>query len=169
MKPEERYLPEAPAPTEASLHETLRYLFDETQRRMYVSTEGLSDGDLSVDPGHGAMSIGGIVNHQLRLVRFMTETLKPGSTEDLPDADIGGPGAWWLDAIKKQRETLNQRFREVLASLPEPAFMEKRDGMPPGQWAEWPVLMRLLRPMADLAHHAGQVSYARRQLGKPVG
>jgi len=40
---------------------------------------------------------------------------------------------------------------------------------PPDSWGEWSLLMRILRHLADLATHIGQINYARRQLGRPVG
>ena len=66
------------------------------------------------------------------------------------------------------REQLNERFRKVLPGITTDQLMQKRPDMPPTAWAEWPILMRILRPLTDLATHTGQVNYARRQLGKPV-
>ena len=169
MTPSERYVREAPAPAAPTLHETVRYLFDETQRRAYHSTLGLTDEDLNVDPGHGAFTIGQILQHQLFLVQFMTETLKRGSTQDVP---LGSPHPQEqisLDATIEQRELLAERFRSVFAEVAPDSLMQKCPEMPPEGWAEWPVLMRILRPLTDLATHVGQVNYARRQLGKPLG
>lgn len=169
MNPADRYRDEAPAPQAATLHETVRYQFDETQRRAFHSTDGLTDADLSVDPGNGAWSIGQILKHQLFLVRFITETLKPGSTDDIPKENFGPDGAWDLAGMCGHREVLNERCREVFSATPPDALLEKRPDMPPEQWADWPVLMRIQRPIVDIATHVGQVNYARRQLGKPVG
>jgi hypothetical protein len=164
----DRYEHEASTPAAPALHETIRYVFDETQRRAYHSTKGLTAEDLSHEPGHGAWSIGAILHHQLRLVRFITHTLEPGSVEDLPLPDIGQDGRWNPAAIVAYREVLAERFREVFARVSDETLMGARPDVPPPGWADWPVLMRILRPLTDLATHVGQVNYARRQLGKPV-
>jgi hypothetical protein len=169
MTPSERYAREAPAPAAPTLHETVRYLFDELQRRAYHSTLGLTDEDLNVDPGHGAWTIGRILQHQLFLVQFMTEKLRRGSTQDLPQYSPHPQGPLLLDTILEQRETLGERFQSVFAEIAPESLMKKCPEMPPDGWAEWPALMRILRPLTDLATHVGQVNYARRQLGKPLG
>ena len=43
------------------------------------------------------------------------------------------------------------------------------EAAPPDSWGAWPILMRILRPLAGLAAHTDQVNYARRQVGRPVG
>ena len=169
MELSERYGQEAPTPSAANAHETIRYIFDETQRRAFASTKGLTETDLEHDPGHGAWPIGNILNHQLFLVWFMLDTLKPGSANDLPRPNFSDRGDLDLAYILEMRETLAERFREVLKSVTPEVFMEKRPDLPPEGWSDWPVLMRILRPLTDLATHTGQVNYARRQLGKPVG
>ena len=168
QSPEERYSADPPAPTAATLHETVRYLFDEMLRRAWQGTKGLADADLNADPGKGSMSVGQLLKHQSALIRMMTENMRPGATADIPDADIGKLGDWKLEAILAQRERLAERFRETLARVPPETFMEKRPGMKPEKWANWPMLARFGRLLTDLAHHTGQVAYARRQLGKPV-
>lgn len=165
----QRYGREAEPPKEASLQETLRYLVDETQRRAYESTKGLTNDELSHDPGQGAWSIGQILNHQLYLMRMVTEFLEPGSTKDIPKSDLGQDGNWDLAAIESHRETLTERLLTVLHRTPPEVFMETRPNMRPDHWADWPVLMRFMRPVIDIATHTGQVNYARRQLGVPVG
>ena len=164
-----KYEHEAPAPEAASWRETIRYLSDETARRAYHSTDGLTDADINVDMGHGAFTIGEILKHQLDLVRFMTETLERHSTKDLPKMEVGEKGAHRLDAIVAFREVLHERFGEVLARTTDETLMGLCPQMPPKGWAEWPVLMRILRPLTDNATHVGQVNYVRRQLDKPVG
>ncbi len=167
--PLQRYEREAPAPTAATLRETIRYLFDEIERRAYQSTKGLEDADLNADPGHGAMSIGALLQHQLALVRFLIHHLDPQAAAALPNpTGIGKEGDWHLAAIVPFRETLNERFRAIFAAATDETLMSKRPDLFPKEWAEWPVLMRLLRPLADIATHVGQVNYARRQLGKPL-
>ncbi len=163
-----RYETEAPVPTSATAHETIRYLFDEAQRRAYHATKGLDDILVNTELGQGTWSIGSIVHHQLNLVRFITQTLEPGSLMDLPMPDeVGRPGAWRLEPLLAYREALAVRFREVIERTPVEALMEKR-ALPPESWAEWPVLMRVLRPLLDLGSHTGQINYARRLLGTPV-
>lgn len=168
MEPAERYASYAPSPTKASLHESIRYLFDETQYRAFHSTDGLSDEDVNVDPGHGAWSIAENLKHQVMLTQFIVETLKPGSTGDLPRFDFGEKGARKLAPLLESREVLNERFREVLAEMTPEGLMEPRPDLPPDDWKGWPVLQRVLRPLTDIAGHTGQINYARRQLDKPV-
>jgi hypothetical protein len=168
MEPLTRYEGEAAAPTKPTLHETIRYVFDEIQRRAYHSTQGLDASHLNHDPGHGCMGIGQILYHQIRLVRFITHMLEPGSLAELPEPDLGQEGDWNLDAILGYREALNENFRRVFARTTDETMMGLRSEVPPEAWAQWPLLMRILRPLTDLATHVGQVNYARRQLDKPV-
>ena len=98
----------------------------------------------------------------------MIETVEPGASGVVPKAAIGEPGAWDVGAFVEYREALNEQFRAVWKRCGHDSLMENRPGQPPEPWAEWPVLMRLMRPMVDVATHVGQVNYARRQLGKPV-
>lgn len=168
MEPSERYADFAPSPTEAGLHETIRYLFDEIQFRAFHSTDGLTDDDINVDPGHGGWSIAEILRHQVLLTQFVLDTLKPGCTEDLPQFDFGKKGARKLAPILEFREVLAEKFREVIPTLTPEGLMETRPETPPPDWSAFPVLQRLLRPLADLAGHTGQINYARRQLDKPV-
>jgi hypothetical protein len=168
MNSDQRYAGEAPAPAEASMGEALLYAFNETARRAYHSTDGLDAADFDLDPGAGAMSIGELQRHQAFLLRLMIETVEPGASGAVPKAAIGEPGAWDVEAFAVQREALNEQFRAVWSRCNYESLMEKRPGQPPDHWAEWPALMRLMRPMVDVATHVGQVNYARRQLGKPV-
>ncbi len=168
MNLEERYAGEAPTPSAADFDETFAYFFNEQRRRAYNSTDGLTDDDLSHLPGHGGWSIGQILAHQLHLLRFMAETLEPGSTSALPATEIGAEGDWNVGAIIEERERLWDHLAEVFARMTPEGFMEKRPGFPPEHWADWPVFMRFLRPLIDYATHIGQVNYARRQLDKPV-
>ncbi len=168
MNPEERYAEEAPFPTTADFDSTFAYFFNEQRRRAYNSTNGLSNEDLSLQPGHGGWSIGEILSHQLYLLRFMANTLEPGSTKDLPDTDVGEQGAWKIEVITAERERLWDHLAEVFGGMTADGLMEKRPDLPPDHWADWPVFMRILRPLIDYATHIGQVNYARRQLGKPV-
>ncbi len=158
MDLETKYVGEAPAPKEPSLHEALVYIYNEIERRSFHSTDGLTNDDLNHEPGHGAWSIGEILKHELGLVRFITETLEPGSTKDLSKPEIGEKGNWFLDAIIQHREQVGERFREVFARATPEQLMEKRPDVPPEDWADWPVLMRILRPLTDLATHTGQVN-----------
>ena len=128
----------------------------------------LTNADINHIPEHGAMTIGKLLNHQNNLIRMMTETLRAGATADLPAADAGEEGAWKVAGLMAARLALAGRFRETLRATPESEFMKKRPDAPPVKWAEWPVLMRVLRPLVDMSHHTGQVAYARRQMGKPV-
>ncbi len=162
-----RYEIEAPAPAGITMHETIRYLFDEALRRVYHASKGLDDRLINEDLGHGAMTIGAILQHQLRLIRFITLTIEPGSLDDLPSPDFGPEGSWHFEPMLEHREVLAERFRTVLARAPESAFLERRT-LPPEPWKEWPVLMRVLRPLTDFSTHTGQVNYIRRLLGKPV-
>lgn len=168
MAPAERYATYAPSPTEATVIETIRYLFDETQYRAYHSTDGLNDEDINVDPGHGSWPIGEILRHQVLLTQFILETMKQGCTEDLPRFDFGKRGARKLAPMLEFRELLNQRFRATLAEMTPGGLMATRPDSPPDDWKDWPVLQRLLRPLTDIAGHTGQINYARRQLDKPV-
>lgn len=147
----------------------LRYSWDEIARRWYHSTDGLTNEDLSHDPGAGAWSIGEIVKHMFVLQVMVIESLEPGSGRGVERPDIGEPGAWNLDAMWAYRESLNETFREVWARTAPETLMEKRPGMQPDKWEDWPVAMRMMRPFIDMATHVGQINYARRQLGKPVG
>ena len=65
IDPAERYAGEAPTPVDASMVETLRFLWDEEMRRGYNTTDGLTGDDINVDPGHGAWSIGEILKLSL--------------------------------------------------------------------------------------------------------
>lgn len=164
----ERYAGEAPFPTAANFDQTFAYMFNEQRRRAYNSTDGLSDAELSQYPNHGGWSIGEILAHQLYLLRFMAETMEPGSTSQLPKSQIGAEGAWNLDVIIAEREILWDRLEAVFAKMTPDGLMETRPNLNPAGWAEWPVMMRVLRPLIDYATHIGQVNYARRQLGNPV-
>ncbi len=167
--PYERYQSEAPAPAAATLRETVRFVFDEIQRRAWHSTDGLTDADLNHDPGHGAFTIGDILHHQLGLVRFYIYNLDATALEDLPiPPEVGSKGDWHLAGIIPYRERLAMKFRKVFADASDEYLMSKRPDLRPEAWADFPVIMRLMRPLADLATHVGQVNYARRQLGKPV-
>jgi len=112
---------------------------------------------------------GRLLTHLNHLIRLVTEPIQAGSTQSLDLPDIGGEGTWNLDAIMEARQQLAARFFEVFDALDEPALMERRPDAYPPRWAEWPLLMRMLRPILDIATHIGQVNYARRQLGNPVG
>jgi uncharacterized damage-inducible protein DinB len=164
-----RYEGEASPPAGATLQEGVRFLFDEIQRRAYQSTKGLTADQVNHEMGAGSWSIGAILTHQLRLVIFITNTLKEGSLEKLPPGALGEEGNWDVAAILEHRERLNEAFRRVWAETPLQVLMETRPELPPTAWAEWPVLMRVLRPLTDLSTHVGQVNYVRRQLGNPVG
>jgi hypothetical protein len=165
----ERYEKEAPAPAEPTLREGVRYLFDEIQRRAYNSTKGLTKEQVDHEPGEGSWGIGSILAHQLRLVAFMTNTLSPGAIAQAVPAEAGEAGNWSMDVLLARREELNERFRQIWSAVGDDTLMGLRPGLPPEAWAEWPVLMRLLRPLTDLATHVGQVNYIRRRLGNPVG
>lgn len=170
MHPSEKYEREAPAPAAPTMREAIRYIFDEIERRSWQSVKGLTDADLNEDPGERAMSIGANLHHQLGLIRFLIYTMDPKGTEDLPLlSSIGEKGDWHLAPILAYRETLCARFHRVFTEITDDALMGRRPDLFPTQWAEWPVLMRILRPLVDRATHVGQVNYARRQLGKPVG
>jgi hypothetical protein len=94
--------------------------------------------------------------------------IDPKAHEGLPiPPEIGKEGDWHLAAILPYRETLNERFRQVFAAASDETLMSRRPELFPEEWAEFPVLMRVLRPLTDIATHVGQVNYARRQLGKP--
>jgi hypothetical protein len=170
IDPGERYRDEAPAPGAATMRETIRYIFDEIQRRAWHSTDGLTDADLNHDPGFGAMSIGAILHHQLRLVRFYIYNLDPKALEDIPiPPEVGSEGNWHVAGFVGYREVVAERFRRTFAAATEDGLMAKRpDLRGPAGWEDWPVLMRILRPLTDLATHVGQINYARRRLGKPV-
>jgi hypothetical protein len=166
--PYARYDGEAPAPTATTTLETIRYIFDEIQRRAWYSTKGLDDAQLNHDPGHGAMSIGALLHHQLQLVRFLIYPLDADAFAALPiPPEVGSEGKWRLQAILPFREKLNETFRRVFAAATDEALLAKRPDLFPPEWAEFPVLMRLSRPLVDIATHVGQVNYARRQLGNP--
>jgi hypothetical protein len=168
----DRYEREAEAPRAATLFEALRFQFDEIQRRAYHSTKGLTAEQVDHDPGQGSWGIGAILAHQIRLTTFIINTLRPGTEEPMPPGtlgNLGSDGHYDLPAILVRREQLNETFRRVWAEMTESVLMEKRPDLPPAAWAEWPVLMRILRPMTDLATHIGQVNYLRRRLGNPVG
>ena len=164
-----RYEAEAGAPAEPTLREAVRFLFDEIARRAYQSTKGLTDEQIRHDPGGGSWSIGAILGHQLRLVAFITNFLRPGSVEPPPPGAICQEGHLDFESFLRERERLNEKFREIWAAVDDATLMGTRPEMPPAHWAEWPVLMRCLRPLTDLATHVGQVNYLRRQLGNPVG
>ena len=164
----ERYAGEAPYPTAADFEQAFVYMFNEQRRRAYNSTDGLTDSEINQDPGHGGWSIGEILAHQLNLLRFMAETMAPGSTAHLPQSKIGVAGARNLDAIIAEREILWDHLETVFAKMAPDELLGKRPNLNPAGWADWPVLMRFLRPLIDYATHIGQVNYARRQLGNPV-
>jgi len=169
--PNARYEREAPEPAATTMRETIRYLFDEIERRAYHSTKGLTDADLNADPGHGAMSIGAILHHQLRLVRFIVSHMDPAALEayPFPPPELGTEGDWHVEGFLAYRETLNELFRRVFAEVTDERLMSKPDIKILPAWVDFPILMRILRPLADLATHVGQVNYARRQMDKPVG
>jgi uncharacterized damage-inducible protein DinB len=169
MQELERYEADARPPAEPTLREAVRYLFDEIQRRAYQSTKGLTPEQVNHQPGHGAMSIGAILTHQLRLIGFITNNLKPGAVDRSPDGAFGSEGNWDFEAILAHRERINEIFRQVWAEVDDATLMTTRPEMPLPAWADWPVLMRFLRPLTDTATHIGQVNYLRRQLGNPVG
>ena len=106
-----------------------------------------------------------LLKHQLDLI---TNNLKPASIDDIKAPDIGEEGNWKLDAMITHRKVLSARFFEVFDSLSPDEFMETRPGVYPPGWGEWPLIMRMLRPLLDIATHIGQVNYARRQLDNPV-
>ena len=159
---------EAQTPTGATFTETVHYYFRENERRSTQSTNGLTPENLNHDPGHGSWSIGMLLKHQLDVMGLMIENLKPGSTTDLGKPEIGSEGQWNLDGILTHRAALSERFFEVFDAMDEDEFLEKRPGVYPPHWEEWPVIMRMLRPLLDIATHVGQVNYARRQLDNPI-
>jgi len=168
MNLDEKYARRPDPPQEPSPHETIRFLIDEIQRRAYRATKGLTSEDLSADPGKGAWSIGRILKHQLDLLQFFLETLAPGSVEKLESPEIGQEGKWNLEAIISYRENLCTKFKKALSKTSLDSLMETPDETPNSAWSNSPILMRILIPLTDLSHHTGQVSYARRQFGKPV-
>ncbi len=159
---------EAPTPSEATFSETICYFHNENERRAAESVAGLTAAEVNHDPGHGAWSIGALLKHQLDLLNLITNTLKPGSTGDVPAPELGTEGDWNLDAIMTYRHTLADRFMEVFDAMAPEEFMETRPEAYPPRWGEWPVMMRMLRPLLDMSTHIGQVNYARRQLDNPV-
>ena len=160
---------QAPTPQAATFEETLNYFFNENEVRAAQSVAGLEDADLNADPGQEAWSIGELLQHQLHLIRMMCENMEPDSTSNLGKLEIGEKGNWSLSAITDTRSVYAQRFHEVFERMTPEKFMATRPGVHPKFWAEWPALMRVLRPLLDISTHIGQVNYARRQLGKPVG
>lgn len=160
---------QAPTPSAATFREVIIYYFNENERRAAESMDGLRTEDLIFEPGHGSWSIGMLLKHQLDLINLINNNLQPGSTEDITVPDIGGAENWHLEAIRAYRADLSARFFEVFDRLEGEAFMETRPGVYPPHWEEWPVLMRMLRPLLDIATHIGQVNYARRQLDNPIG
>lgn len=167
MTPEERYT-RLEMSDSATLHSTVDYLFEEIARRSFQSTRGLTAADLDADPGHGAMTIGALIKHEHLLLRMILENLRPGSSKEVARFEIGGPGGWNLDNMLAYREALNEKFREVWPSIAAETLLERRPATPPPAWDQWPVLMRFMRPLIDMATHVGQINYARRQLGNPV-
>lgn len=167
MTPEERYT-RLDLSDSATMHGTVDYLFEEIARRSFQSTRGLTAADLDVDPGHGAMTIGELIKHEHQLLRVILENLRPGASKEVARFEIGGPGGWDFDQMLAYREALNDKFREVWPTVTADALLERRPSMPPQAWEAWPVLMRFMRPLIDLATHVGQINYARRQLGNPV-
>ena len=159
---------EAQTPTAATFHEVIYYYFRENERRAAQSMDGLTVENLNHDPGHGSWSIGMLLKHQLDLIGLITNNLRPGSTNDIEAPDIGEEGNWKLETIMAYRKLLAARFFKVFDSLSEDEFLETRPGVYPPNWEEWPVIMRMLRPLLDIATHIGQVNYARRQLDNPV-
>ena len=165
----QRFPNEAPTPQAATLHEVIRYYVNENERRAEESVEGLTADQVNHDPGHGAWSIGQLLKHQYDLIGMVTEALRIGSTKNLEVLDIGGEGDWNLDHLMAARRTLAECFFEVFNSMETEELMGLQPDANPPRWAEWPILMRILRPILDIATHIGQVNYARRQLGNPVG
>lgn len=160
---------EAITPQDATAHEVIRYYVRENERRAAESAAGLTAEQVNNDPGNGAWSIGGLLKHQNDLLRMLAESIEAGCTKDLGLPDIGAEGNWNLDALMDARAILAARFFDIFGALDNAALMELRPDAYPPRWAEWPLLMRLLRPILDIATHVGQVNYARRQLGNPVG
>lgn len=159
---------QAQTPTAATFAEVIFYYFRENERRAEQSTDGLTIENVNYDPGHGSWSIGMLLKHQLDLIGLITNNLNPGSIDDIEAPDIGEEGNWNLEAMTAHRKVLSARFFEVFDSLSDSEFMETRPGVYPPGWEEWPVTMRMLRPLLDIATHIGQVNYARRQLDNPV-
>ena len=159
---------EAQTPTGATFRETVYYFFRENERRAKQSTDGLTQENVDHDPGHGSWSIGMLIKHQLDLIGLMTDNLTPGSMKNIEAPDIGAEGNWNLEAMLLHRSTLSDHFLEVFDALSEEKFMDTRPGVYPPHWEEWPVLMRMLRPLLDISTHIGQVNYARRQLDNPI-
>ena len=159
---------EAQTPTTASFRETVYYFFRENERRAAQSTNGLTIENVNHDPGHGSWSIGMLIKHQLDLIGLMANNLLPGSTKDIEALEIGEEGNWNLSEMLAHRAVLSECFLQVFDALSEEEFMDTRPGVYPPHWEEWPVLMRMLRPLLDISTHIGQVNYARRQLGNPI-
>jgi hypothetical protein len=159
---------EAQTPTAANFREAIYYFFHENERRATQSTKGLTQENVNHDPGHGSWSIGMLIKHQLDLIGLMTNNLTPGAIKNIQVPEIGEEGNWNLQAMISHRETLAQCFLETFAALPEEKFMDTRPGVYPPHWEEWPVIMRMLRPLLDISTHIGQVNYARRQQGNPI-
>ena len=164
-----RYESETTPPADLSQKETVRFLFDEIQRRAYHSTKGLTAEQVNHTPAPGSWCIGEILGHQLRLVAFFTNFVRPGTLVPPAPESLGEPGRWELEAILEIRERQNEAFRRVWSEVGEAELLGKRPDMPPPAWAEWTVIQRLLRPLTDLSTHVGQVNYIRRLLGNPVG
>jgi hypothetical protein len=76
--------------------------------------------------------------------------------------------AWNLADLCKRRDALDDRLRTLFDSVSADVLMEKRPDMKPDGWRDLPAFARVVRCLNDMAHHAGQVMYARRQLGRPV-
>ena len=163
---EERFGAASTPPGKTGAIDAMRFWFDEIERRAFRATRGLTDADVNADPGHGAMTIGQLLNHHNGLIRAAGETLKPGSMADLPAAEK--PVSWNLEDLCKRRDALDDRLRAVFDTVPPDTLMEKRPDMKPDAWRDMPAFARVIRFLNDMAHHTGQVIYARRELGRPV-
>jgi len=170
--PAVKYAGEASAPTGHTARDLVRYAFCEEMRRLYHAARGLGDEDLNAAMPNGANSVGWILAHINGLIRFMAEPIAPGqmAAAGLDESRCveqreGGP--WYCAGpLAETRERLAERFLAILDRTPDDRWLARVPEMPPPAWADWPVLMRVGRPLVDLATHVGQVSYLRRVLGK---
>ena len=128
-------------------------LIDGLGYRFYWATEGLTADDATFSPGHGAMSIGKLIEHVWGLFNWIHLNVLGAAWPEERPSEVAGQRDQALDILYAIREHVSGIDEQALFAL-------TIDGHP-----FWHVING---PLSDALTHVGQINAFRRLNGNPV-
>ncbi len=132
--------------------------------RYFWATDGLSEDDLSYQPGNEGRTIYQTLNHIYKMIDFLGCTIE-GTPSDFPETDFG----FSLDELRENTLDRIEAIRDSCSSMADETLTEKKikinfQGTP----VEYPLWYLFNGPLPDAFYHLGQIVSFRRTIGKPV-